>query len=57
MDILRNILISCLTNLMCSHNEITLLIDEGKAKDIISLDFSKVFNTVSCDPHRGVDEV
>lgn len=26
--------------------EITPLIDEGKAKDIISLDFSKIFDTV-----------
>ncbi|KAK4830628.1 hypothetical protein QYF61_012453 [Mycteria americana] len=46
MDLLRNILISCLTNLTTSYNEITGLIDEGRAMDIVYLDFSKAFNTV-----------
>lgn len=46
MDVLKNILISCLTKLMTSYNEITPLIEEGKAKDIIFLAFSKVSNTV-----------
>lgn len=46
MDVLKNILVSRLTNLMTSYNEINLLIGEGRAKEIISHDFSKVFNTV-----------
>lgn len=46
MDILRNILISYLTNLMAYYNKITPLRGDGKAKDITSLDFSKVFSTV-----------
>lgn len=31
---------------MTSYNEINLLIGEGRAKEIIYHDFSKVFNTV-----------
>lgn len=46
MDTLRNILKLCLTNLMASYKEITPLIEERKAKDIMSLDFCEVFNTV-----------
>ncbi|PKU49367.1 rna-directed dna polymerase from mobile element jockey-like [Limosa lapponica baueri] len=35
---------SCLTNLL---SKVTCLVDEGKAVDVVSLDFSKAFNTVS----------
>jgi len=37
---------SCLTNLI-SCDRMTLLADEGKAVDVVCLDFSKAFNTVS----------
>jgi len=39
---------SCLTNLISSYDQVTRLVDEGKAVDIIYLDFSKTFDTV---PH------
>ncbi|KAK4828527.1 hypothetical protein QYF61_026949 [Mycteria americana] len=38
---------SCLTNLINFYNEMTGLEDEGRAVDIIYLDFSKAFDTVS----------
>jgi len=37
-----------LTNLISFHDQVTHLVDEDKAMDIIYLDFSKVFDTV---PH------
>lgn len=37
---------SCLTNLLEYMEELTKLIDEGKAVDLIYLDFSKAFNLV-----------
>jgi len=37
-----------LTNLI-SYDQVTRLVDEGKAVDVVYLDFSKTFDTV---PHR-----
>jgi len=39
---------SCLTNLISFHDKLTHLADEGKAVDVVYLDFSKAFDTV---PH------
>jgi len=39
---------SWLTNLITFYNKVTHLVDEGKAVDVVFLDFSKAFDTV---PH------
>ncbi|XP_049687830.1 uncharacterized protein LOC126051937 [Accipiter gentilis] len=38
---------SCLTNLISFFEQVTLLVDEGKAVDVTYLDFSKAVDTVS----------
>jgi len=39
---------SCLTNLISFYEQVTCLVDEGKAVDVVYLDFSKAFGTI---PH------
>ncbi|KAK4813071.1 hypothetical protein QYF61_007573 [Mycteria americana] len=38
---------SCLTNLISFYDKVTLLVGEGKAVDVVYLDFSKAFGTIS----------
>ena len=38
---------SCLTNLISFYDRVTCLLDEGKAVDVVYLDFSKAFDTIS----------
>ena len=38
---------SCLTSLISFYDWVTRLVDEGKAVDVVYLDFSKAFDTAS----------
>ncbi|PKU36965.1 rna-directed dna polymerase from mobile element jockey-like [Limosa lapponica baueri] len=38
---------SCLTSMISFYDKVTHLVDEGKAVDVVYLDFSKAFETVS----------
>jgi len=38
---------SCLTNLIAFYNGMTGWLGEGRAVDVVYLDFSKAFNTIS----------
>ena len=38
---------SCLTKLISFYDLVTRLVDEGKAVDVVYLDFSRAFDTVS----------
>ena len=38
---------SCMTNLISFYHWVTRLVDEGKAADVVYLDLSKAFDTVS----------
>lgn len=42
---------SSLTNLTAFHSELTGLVDEGRAGDIVYLDFGKAFDTVCHSIH------
>ena len=38
---------SCLTNPMFFYDQVTQLVDEGQAVDVVCVDFSNTFDTVS----------
>ena len=42
---------SCLANLISFYHKVTHVADEGKAVDVVYLDFSKAFDTVSHNIH------
>jgi len=44
---------SCLTNLIAFYDGMTGWVDEGRAVDIVYLDISKVFDTVSYNTFIG----
>ncbi|PKU45068.1 rna-directed dna polymerase from mobile element jockey-like [Limosa lapponica baueri] len=44
---------SCLTNLISFYDKVNHLVDEGNAVDVVYLDFSKAFDTIS---HRIILE-
>jgi len=37
----------CLSNFICFYDKVTHLVDQGKPVDVVVLDFSKSFETVS----------
>lgn len=40
---------SCLTNLTDLYDEVTVMVNEGRAVDIVHLIFKKAFNSISCN--------
>ena len=44
---------SCFTNLILFYDKVTRMVNEGKAVDVVNLDFSKAFDTV---PHNMLVE-
>ena len=40
---------SCSTNLISFYNEMTRSLNEGRAVDVVYLDFNKAFSAVSCN--------
>jgi len=44
---------SCLTNLIAFYNDVSGWVDEGRSVDIVYLDFSKAFDTVSQNILKG----
>lgn len=46
-----------LTNIIIFYKETTNWMDEGRAVDIVYLDFSKASGCLSCSSHRQIQEV